>query len=358
MFSSFKWLAFLTFTISSVVANTNGHASQQLPSQESNSANQVGNEAGQLSGQLASAKNALNNATAGSAGGGPIGAGGISHGPGGTRGSRGFPMIRYICQKHKQNVANLRSSPLGKLVQGIKKPLSQLTGGIVPAQSHPNEVELAAPGPQGGAAKIKKDQLQAPKRLAAIQELAKVDCHWYPEAQHHLVTALRTDRDECVRFEAAKILSNCKCSSDLVIHALRICVAGTSADGNPAERSLRIRNQAALALECCLSNRHQPSDQDAPDLRPEYPLPPNAVAPGEISADSSTRNRNSSVTQTSFIQGGQSKASKNPRAVKPYDSQAELRNAKLVLEQFRKMQNRRLQKNPPSSVQDAWTRSR
>ena len=133
------------------------------------------------------------------------------HGPLGLGKPRTFPIVRHLKERCAINKAKIRSSPLGKLLEGPRKILSKATGGVVSAEATPNHVELAAAGPQGASAKIKKDQLESPKRLAAIQYLATVDCHWYPEALTQLTLALRTDRSECVRFEAAKILTGCGC---------------------------------------------------------------------------------------------------------------------------------------------------
>lgn len=170
--------------------------------------------------------------------------------------------------------ASLRASPVCQLLGNMLKPLSGLTGGLIPAEKAPSAEEMAAPGPAGAAAKIKKDQLDAPKRVKAVQELGNVDCQRYPEAEQHLIAALRTDAIECVRLEAARALSKCNCCSKTVLEALRITVAGSEKDGNPAERSPRVRQQARTALENCLVTHGDDTMPLEPLPRPEQPLRP------------------------------------------------------------------------------------
>lgn len=257
-------------------------------------------------------------------------------------------LFSAVGQAHAQCKAKLRASPVGRLLGELRKPLSAMTGGLVASESQPNHVELAAAGPQGSAAQIKQDQLEAPQRLAAIQALGEVDCHWYPEAQAELLAALRSDRNECVRFEAAKILSRTACCTPATIQALRVCVAGTSVDGNPAERALRIRNQAACALERCLAMCGGSTSQQDFQLRPEYPsgsLERGANITASRSANSNpasallnttnnTAGADTSVQSASYAASVSATSPAGPATT----VEQELHNARLILEQFRSSQ--------------------
>lgn len=260
------------------------------------------------------------------------------------------------------------------MVKGLLKPLSALTGGVVPAEPVPNPVQLAAPGPQGSAAKIKKDQLEAPHRLDAIKQLGTVDCHWYPEAADQLTLALRSDRSECVRFEAAKILSRCNCCSPKMVHALKICVAGTNFDGNPGERSIRIRNQAAVALTHCLACVDNGGEDSTTPLRPEYPISPGAMpigtAPGYHAAttgDEADRGARL-IAQVGYEEAEQADGSViqgqgNLPTAGSLSMESEVSSARKVLEQFRQLQQSvqvqlQTQTQPSMSLSDAWKKSK
>lgn len=291
-------------------------------------------------------------------------------GPLGIGKPRTFPIVRHFRQRHAINKAKIRESALGKLLRGMLKPLSALTGGVVPAEPVPNHVQLAAPGPQGSAAKIKKDQLEAPQRLAAIQALGEVDCHWYPEALTQLLHALRADRSDCVRFEAAKILSQCNCCSPAMLLALRVCVAGTETDGNPAERSLRIRNQAAIALANCLACTDANQLQRLPQQRPEYPAEP---APDSAPEPAPAIDPRSYYSQADVSDAASSKVvpagfagRENPPATK--SNQDIIEESKALLEQFRQLQSQSPanskssdglnQQDRRTSWHDVWRKSR
>ncbi|MCA9260198.1 MAG: hypothetical protein KDA61_13395, partial [Planctomycetales bacterium] len=188
--------------------------------------------------------------------------------------------------------AHLRcqQSVAGKLVANMVKPVSRLTGGLIPAcpdNEFAAAVELQAggapaTGPGGeplpppppppsvaAAAKIKAEQAEAQLRRDAVAFLAGVDCRYYPEAEAALIASLRADRSECVRMEAAKSLLHCGCCTPAIIAALKICVEGSEADGNPAECSPRVRQIAARALIQCQC-RCAASGGALP--RPEAPL--------------------------------------------------------------------------------------
>src|SRR5262249_5300074 len=67
------------------------------------------------------------------------------------------------------------------------------------------------------------------------------------------INALRADRNECVRYEAALSLGRGCCCTKNVLAALSITVSGSDRDGNPSENSERVRAAAQFALDHCLA---------------------------------------------------------------------------------------------------------
>lgn len=183
-----------------------------------------------------------------------------------------------VCASCAAKKAALSNSPLCKLLKNALGPLSALTGGIVPGQVGPSAQDLAAPGAVGAAAKIKQDQKAAAQRRDAVRFLGTIDCHWFPEAEAGLVAALRVDRSECVRFEAARALARGCCCTRTTIEALSICVAGDDRDGNPAENSLRVQLMALEALQRCMAS-HQGVGAEEALPRPEHPASQQVAAP-------------------------------------------------------------------------------
>jgi hypothetical protein len=140
------------------------------------------------------------------------------------------------------------------MLNSMTKPLTMGSGGIIPpfCPPMPSKEELAKPGVEGDAARAKKDALEADARRQAVRLLGTYDCHWHPEAQDALIAALRTDRFECVRLEAAIALNRACCCSKPVIEALMDCVNCGEKFG-PFENSPRVQMVAMMALERCLS---------------------------------------------------------------------------------------------------------
>lgn len=99
------------------------------------------------------------------------------------------------------------------------------------------------------AAKIKIEESQAKARCAAVKYLGTVDFHYYPEAETGLVSALRADRSESVRYEAALALGQLRSMTPRVMEALNVAALGVDTDGNPGESSERVRTAARQALE-------------------------------------------------------------------------------------------------------------
>ncbi|HZZ82799.1 MAG TPA: HEAT repeat domain-containing protein, partial [Gemmataceae bacterium] len=103
---------------------------------------------------------------------------------------------------------------------------------------------------QGAAARIKKDEADAQARRQAVRYLGTVDCSRWPEAEAALINALRGDRNECVRLEAALALRNGCCCTVKIRRALEMTIIG-KADKFPPERSERVKAAAADALAHC-----------------------------------------------------------------------------------------------------------
>lgn len=147
----------------------------------------------------------------------------------------------------------LCAKPIGQMLNSITKPLTAATGGIIPGfcPITPSAADLKKPGAAGAAAQALKDAVEAKERRAAVRLLGTFDCHWYPEAELGLAMALRTDRAECVRLEAAIALNRGCCCTKLIVEALEDCV-GNGEKFGPTENSPRVQAIAMMALDRCL----------------------------------------------------------------------------------------------------------
>ncbi len=165
----------------------------------------------------------------------------------------------FLClppEKKAACKAKLCNSPLGQMLNNSLRPASAMTGGLVPSLCPVvSAADLAKPAdsPAGAAARIQQDEMEAKARREDVRILGLKDCHYWPEAQLALINALRADRNECVRLEAALALGNGCCCSKATITALTICVSGSEVDGNPSENSPRVRAAAEGALAHCLA---------------------------------------------------------------------------------------------------------
>lgn len=189
----------------------------------------------------------------------------------------------------KANLAACRTklcaSPLGQMANSMAMPLSGMTGGLFPSicPTVPTDAQVAAlaaaSGPNSAeavAAKIKQDEADAKARRAAVRYLSTVDCHYWPEAEAALIVALRDDRNECVRYEAALAFLNGCCCTEKTVEALNIVVSGSEKDGKPSETSDRVKSTAFAALQRCMMTFH-PSEPKP--LEPAEPIP--LERPGE-----------------------------------------------------------------------------
>jgi hypothetical protein len=157
-------------------------------------------------------------------------------------------------------------------------PISALAGGFIPQICPPQSTNPAAlaglpGGPNGAAAtaaKIKADEASAAARVAAVEYLATVDCARWPDARDALIAALRGDKNECVRYAAAKALGTGCCCNPKVIEALKASVNG-EADKDPAELSPRVRGAAFAALQNCLARVPAEVKPEPIKVEPEGP---------------------------------------------------------------------------------------
>lgn len=154
------------------------------------------------------------------------------------------------CKEH------ICSTPIGQLMNNGLAPIGAFTGGLLGPCCPPfkqDELKMPADSAEGAAARIKADEAGAKARVAAVKYLARVDCHYWPEAADALVNALRGDRNECVRLAAAQALGTGCCCGKKTIVALSIAAAGSDRDGLPSEKSERVRAAAQASLEHCLA---------------------------------------------------------------------------------------------------------
>jgi hypothetical protein len=188
----------------------------------------------------------------------------------------------------------LCASQLGQMMNSMLLPMGAITGGVIPTfcPPIPNAAGLAnqaaqtggpagPAGAQAAAAAIQSDVAGAGARIAAIEYLATVDCHYWPEAEVALIGRLRGDRVECVRFAAARALGSGCCCTKKTIEALQLVVAGDDKDGFPSETSERVRVAAATALQNCMfrfeGKEPAPEPRESPEpATPKQPEPPDA----------------------------------------------------------------------------------
>ncbi len=228
---------------------------------------------------------------AGAPGAAAPGAPGAAGAPTTTAAPQGFfAKLCAACAACKQKIC---ATPAGQMLNNMTKPLTFATGGIIPpfCPIMPSAADLAQQGVAGASDAIKKDALEAQMRREKVRFLGTVDCRYYPDAVVALTAALRTDGSECVRFEAALALGHGCCCNLKTIDALDASVSGTEKDGNPAERSVRVRCAAAIALERCLSCYVPPPVEikDNIEVKPELKVPePLPLDPGIKKMNSDT----------------------------------------------------------------------
>jgi len=194
-----------------------------------------------------------------------------------------FKKLCDACEECKRKICK---TPAGAMLNNMTKPLTLATGGIIPpfCPQFPSAADLAQAGVAGAAAAGKKDALEAAARKDAVRFLGTLDCRYFPAAAKALAAALRTDPSECVRYEAALVLNRGCCCTQTTINALEASVSGTEMDGNPAERSGRVRCAAATALEKCLGCYVAPPQEPAEVIMEKEETKPGEATPGTAPA--------------------------------------------------------------------------
>lgn len=177
----------------------------------------------------------------------------------------------------------LCNSFLGKLLGNMLAPLRILTSGSTasPCSQLSDQKDLALPSDSadGASARIKEEEAGAAKRRESVRYLGTVDCRYWPEAEGSLIKALRSDPNECVRYEAAAALTHGCCCTRPILEALVTTVSGADKDGFPAERSPRVKAKALEAMHHCLQSCAAVTAAPAPTpVRPEKPTPPEKPA--------------------------------------------------------------------------------
>ena len=196
------------------------------------------------------------------------------------------------CAACKDKICN---SQLGVLLNNAAAPASALTGGLIPpfCPPVPNAAELAAIAEHaareaGAGAGRRPDQGGRGRRQGAGRRRRVSGDRRLPllaRGDEQLINSLRADRNECVRFAAARVLSSGCCCNKETIEALKHSATGSDEDNNPEERSPRVRAAAEIALHNCLMSYTEPPT--APEPAPERPpiVPPEGgVVPPESPA--------------------------------------------------------------------------
>lgn len=191
---------------------------------------------------------------------------------------------------------------IGTMFSAMLSPVSLYTGGLMgeccPPGSYPPGPPPVPGSPEDTADKIKADEAAAKARRAAMRYLGTVDCHYWPEAEKALITGLRTDKNDCVRWEAAHSLGNGCCCTRKTIAALKLVVEGSEADGNPAETSIWVKGEALASLQhciCCFRDKPAevpkekagPTAAATPDVLPAYYYNLNDIPRDRFVADAS-----------------------------------------------------------------------
>ena len=187
-------------------------------------------------------------------------------------------LCKLIDPSHWEQVKQcMCKTAIGQMMNAMSMPMTAFSGGIIPSFCPPGPTaeDLAKEGAQGAAAAIAADKASAPERVAAVEYLGTVDCHFYVSAEGALIAALRTDKCDCVRWAAARVLGTGCCCTPKTIAALQITVEQSNKDGNPSETSPRVIAAAQIALTNCMLKAPQPIP-----VQPETPgAPPSASPP-------------------------------------------------------------------------------
>jgi hypothetical protein len=214
----------------------------------------------------------------------------------------------------KETEADKKKAPLGQLVQYVTAPWRLVFGWHrQPAETSPaiptlEDIAKMTPGTispaQSTAAKIKAEEDSAAARRAAVRYLGAVDYHYYPEAERALIAALRADRNEWVRMEAAIALGNGSCATRRTAEALNLVLIGSDQDGNPAETSARVKAAALTALQQCQARgaAAPPLPEGFRSISRKPGAPANLQLTGYVNRVESTRPSSASAAERAFAE--------------------------------------------------------
>ena len=164
---------------------------------------------------------------------------------------------------------------LGPATNAMLAPMTLMTGGLFSGLCPPSAAFGQGSSPaQQVASAVAADEASAKERVAAVEYLATVDCHYWPDVEEAIIASLRTDRNECVRYAAAKALISGCCCGKKTIEALTIVVNRSDKDGNPSENSDRVVAAACTALQRCLAvycEEKPLAPEELPEALPEEP---------------------------------------------------------------------------------------
>jgi hypothetical protein len=164
---------------------------------------------------------------------------------------------------------------LGPASNAMLAPMSLMTGGLFSGLCPPSSAFGQGGSPaQQVASAVAADEASAKERVAAVEYLATVDCHYWPDVEEAIIASLRADKNECVRYAAAKALISGCCCGKKTIEALTIVVNRSDKDGNPSENSDRVVAAACTALQRCLAvycDEKPLTPEELPEALPEEP---------------------------------------------------------------------------------------
>ena len=236
----------------------------------------------------------------------------------------------FLCPTPDQKLAwktCFCNSPIGQMLGGMAGPASTMSGGLLPnccqQTSLANDLKKSADSPDGMAARAKKDAEECKGRRAAVRYLGTLDCNYWPDAVDVLITSLRMDRSECVRFEAALALQNGCCCNAKIVKALTISVTGGTDDGFPAEHSDRVRAAAADALSHCVLPAAAPQKEGDKEQRNVFaPIPPVPTDPtAYYKAVSQQVSREDAVENARAVLAQMQTTGRTPAVVYPISNQ-------------------------------------
>lgn len=153
---------------------------------------------------------------------------------------------------------------------------------IDPSQLSQHEQE-AMSAAEKTAGMIRKDETEAKSRRAAVRYLGTIDANRWHEVEDALISALREDKNESVRWEAAMALSHGACSKR-ILKSLTVVVTQSAEDGNPRETSTYVIDAAKYALKHCLEHRDTAIDSGSPMIRSADATKVDAKAPVKLTA--------------------------------------------------------------------------